>query len=86
MKSKSHCCFNFKLLLKANRVQLATILAAVLSSGALLLCFVMSTLIFAEVQTVWSELDGEMESFKVEHVYISLILDVSFNFIPVDFK
>lgn len=46
-------------------VRLATACATAFSVVTLLICFVSVPMIYSEVQSIWSELDLEMELFKV---------------------
>lgn len=46
-------------------VRLATAFATAFSVLTLLICFITVPMIYTEVQSIWSELDMEMEEFKV---------------------
>lgn len=46
-------------------VHIATVLATALSVLALLVCFIVAPMIYSEVQSVWRELDMEIDDFKV---------------------
>lgn len=48
-----------------DKVKWATVLATVLSIGALLTCVFLTRIIYNEVQGVWAELEYEMQEFKV---------------------
>lgn len=46
-------------------VHIATVFATALSVLALLVCFIVAPMIYSEVQSVWRELDMEINEFKV---------------------
>lgn len=58
----------------------APVVATGLSVVALLGCFIMAPMIYSEVQSIWLELDTEMDEFKVCNIFAgshitSVILD-----------
>lgn len=46
-------------------VHIATVLASALSGLALIVCFIVAPMIYAEVQSIWRELEMEIDDFKV---------------------
>jgi len=50
---------------EAGSVKTATCLAAFLSFFVLIVCAIVTPMIYTEIQSIWDELDGEMVQFKV---------------------
>lgn len=63
--------------IKNNSVKLATGFATLVSLVALSACFILSSMIYSEVQSVWNELDDEIMQFKV--IFLNCFRESAYN-------
>ena len=60
-------------------VKIATVLASALSTVAILSCLIAVPTIYSEVQSIWVEIDAEMDQFRVRCIGKRFISSVKCN-------